>query len=173
MKKKQKKRHEPRRSGGPKKRTSKGEEAKGRSSSSNVKAKGGSGRSERGERPPAKGIRGQDQPLILGRSGCQVRSDGMRYQVGAAVPGDIIMMEPIRERGDPIPARLTQIVEPSPHRVQAPCSLLNRCGGCTFQAMDYAAQLNEKHRALRRALEPLCDGGLIPRRPGRSARRIR
>ena len=110
---------------------------------------------------PKAGVKGRVQAITLGENGCLVMSGPMRYQVGAAVPGDLIRMTPLRERGDPIPARLAEVIEPSSDRIQPPCNLIGRCGGCTFQAMAYEAQLSAKHKALQRALESLCEGSLI------------
>jgi 23S rRNA (uracil1939-C5)-methyltransferase len=37
-------------------------------------------------------------------------------------------------------AELLDIVEPSPHRAEAPCAVADRCGGCQYQHIGYGGQ---------------------------------
>ena len=37
--------------------------------------------------------------------------------------------------------KVLEIIKPSPSRVEPPCPLSGRCGGCTLQSMDYSSQL--------------------------------
>jgi tRNA/tmRNA/rRNA uracil-C5-methylase (TrmA/RlmC/RlmD family) len=43
-------------------------------------------------------------------------------------------------------ARLLQVLRPSPHRVPAACRHFGACGGCQYQHLDYAAQLELKRK---------------------------
>jgi 23S rRNA (uracil1939-C5)-methyltransferase len=51
-----------------------------------------------------------------------------------------------------------EVVQPSPARVDAPCTHFGVCGGCRFQDLAYEAQLEAKQTQVRDALERL--GGL-------------
>ncbi|MDO4622970.1 MAG: 23S rRNA (uracil(1939)-C(5))-methyltransferase RlmD [Eubacteriales bacterium] len=43
-------------------------------------------------------------------------------------------------------AKVLKILEPSSKRVEAPCPIASRCGGCQIQAMSYEAQLEMKQQ---------------------------
>jgi tRNA/tmRNA/rRNA uracil-C5-methylase (TrmA/RlmC/RlmD family) len=43
-------------------------------------------------------------------------------------------------------ARLRQVLQPSPERVEPPCRYFGECGGCQYQHLSYPAQLRVKHK---------------------------
>ena len=45
-------------------------------------------------------------------------------------------------------AKLLRVVTPSPERVEPPCQYFTRCGGCQYQHMDYATQLQMKQKQI-------------------------
>ncbi|PYI81612.1 MAG: RNA methyltransferase [Verrucomicrobia bacterium] len=45
-------------------------------------------------------------------------------------------------------AKLVQVLVASPHRVSPPCWYFGDCGGCQYQHIDYAAQLQIKHKQI-------------------------
>ena len=47
------------------------------------------------------------------------------------------------------------MVDPSPLRVAPRCAHVPSCGGCTWQQMDYGAQLAEKQRRVEEMFSPL------------------
>jgi 23S rRNA (uracil1939-C5)-methyltransferase len=49
--------------------------------------------------------------------------------------------------------RLLEIAQPSPQRVQPGCPYFTRCGGCQYQHIDYAQQLNIKRDILSECFE--------------------
>ena len=51
------------------------------------------------------------------------------------------------------------MLDSSPHRIQPPCPVFLKCGGCSYQHIDYAHQLRIKENQLREALRRL--GGLV------------
>lgn len=58
-------------------------------------------------------------------------------------------------------ARLLRVLEPSPSRVTAPCPYFGGCGGCQYQHLDYAAQLQLKHKQVADLFQRI--GGLDPK----------
>ncbi len=60
---------------------------------------------------------------------------------------------------------LEQVVEPSPHRVEAPCPYFGLCGGCAYQHIEYEHQLALKWRQVKETLRRV--GGIVdpPMRP--------
>jgi 23S rRNA (uracil1939-C5)-methyltransferase len=57
----------------------------------------------------------------------------------------------------PYPRRvwITQIHEPSPLRVQAPCPVFGTCGGCQLQHLEYTAQLAWKYSIVQALLQEI------------------
>ncbi|MEL6179419.1 MAG: 23S rRNA (uracil(1939)-C(5))-methyltransferase RlmD [Myxococcota bacterium] len=95
-------------------------------------------------------------PLDLAQSGCEARAaDGTRFALSAAVPGERVRLEPLPGRGQR--ARVVRVLDASPHRVQAPCAVLDRCGGCSIQSMRYAQQLEAKATSMRHILGDLLE----------------
>ena len=60
-------------------------------------------------------------------------------------------------------ARLVEVLKPSPARVEPPCPLYGRCGGCQLQHLAYDEQLRAKLDILLDALARI--GGLTPPEP--------
>ena len=42
-----------------------------------------------------------------------------------------------------------EIIKPSPHRINPPCSVAGKCGGCTIQHLDYETQLKLKQNKVK------------------------
>ena len=72
------------------------------------------------------------------------KGDG--FEVFGALPGDQIEAVKIRRHK----ARLQKIIKPAPSRIQPKCKHVGTCGGCTFQQLDYAAQLTYKQDKLKK-----------------------
>ena len=68
--------------------------------------------------------------------------------VDGALPGEKIRAEITQRKRHHAFARVLEVLEPSPHRVTAPCPVFGECGGCSFQQMDYPAQLAMKRDVL-------------------------
>ncbi len=78
--------------------------------------------------------------------------------VEGAVPGDRVELAAQRERRGTLRAGIGRIARASPDRVEPPCPHFGRCGGCVWQHVRYAAQLEAKRQIVRAALERI--GGL-------------
>ena len=56
-----------------------------------------------------------------------------RLYIAGALPGEQVRVRPGNPRGDGFAAKLLEIVEPSPDRIEAPCRHFATCGGCSVQ----------------------------------------
>ena len=82
--------------------------------------------------------------------------EGMTFFVKDAVIGDTIRAGITKLKKNYGYARVQEILEPSPYRVQPECPLYARCGGCQIQAMDYRQQLCYKQKKVRGNLIRIC-----------------
>lgn len=80
------------------------------------------------------------------------RLQGKAIFVPFTIEGERISARIVREKKQFAEAELEEIVEPSPQRVEAPCPYFGRCGGCSYQQMDYAHQLEVKTKQVEQAL---------------------
>ena len=87
------------------------------------------------------------------------RVDGIACFVPGVIDGEKVRVRVHKVKSRLMEAGLLEVIEPSPHRVEAPCPVFLKCGGCTYQHIDYSHQLKIKENQLREALKRL--GGLI------------
>ena len=87
----------------------------------------------------------------LGEATCEV--EGHRVFVFGAIPGEEVLAEVFRERRRYVAARVLEVLEPSPHRLDPPCPYFGPCTGCQWQHVDYNAQLQCKSYAVIDALQ--------------------
>ncbi|HVF29463.1 MAG TPA: class I SAM-dependent RNA methyltransferase [Pyrinomonadaceae bacterium] len=64
--------------------------------------------------------------------------------VALAAVGDRLEVRLREIKGRSAFAEIERIIEPGPQRIVPPCPYVGRCGGCDFQQMTYAAQLDAK-----------------------------
>jgi 23S rRNA (uracil1939-C5)-methyltransferase len=64
--------------------------------------------------------------------------------VALAVAGDTVAVRLTEIKGRTAFAEIERVITPSVHRITPPCPYVGRCGGCDFQQMTYAAQLDSK-----------------------------
>ncbi|MDD8025625.1 MAG: 23S rRNA (uracil(1939)-C(5))-methyltransferase RlmD [Acidobacteriota bacterium] len=69
-------------------------------------------------------------------------SDGKTVLVPGALPGDRVRARLVRRK--PRTAKILRTEAGSPDRIQAPCPHFGSCGGCAFQNLAYARQLELK-----------------------------
>lgn len=70
--------------------------------------------------------------------------DGRTIFVALSAPGDRLRVKIERVKGKVAFASIREILEASSVRIEPPCPYFGRCGGCDFQQMNYAAQLDAK-----------------------------
>lgn len=77
---------------------------------------------------------------------------GLVVFVGGAVPGDRMRVEVLKAKKRHVEARMVELIEASPLRVDPPCPYALDCGGCKWQHVAYDAQLGMKTRSVAHAL---------------------
>jgi len=72
--------------------------------------------------------------------------------IEGALPGETVKARFISQHAKFDELVMTEIIEPSPDRVPAPCAHFDVCGGCNLQHMDVVAQINHKQAVLKEQL---------------------
>ena len=80
-------------------------------------------------------------------------AEGFTVFVALAAVGDKLRVRVREKKGKVAFAEIVEVLEPSPHRHAPPCIYFGRCGGCDFQQMNYAAQLEAKVAIIRDCLQ--------------------
>jgi len=62
------------------------------------------------------------------------------------LPGDICKVKILKSKKTYAYAKVEEIAKPSPARVEAPCGVADKCGGCSLMHMDYSKQLKFKEK---------------------------
>jgi 23S rRNA (uracil1939-C5)-methyltransferase len=81
------------------------------------------------------------------------RVDGMAVFVDQAVPGDRVVARIVKKKKSYAEARTITVQEPSPFRIEPVCRYSGFCGGCKWQFLDYAKQLEYKRRHVIESIE--------------------
>ncbi len=87
--------------------------------------------------------------------------------IDGAVPGDVVDVLITRKSKSFDEGRIERLVTPSPYRTEPFCEHFGICGGCKWQHMTYASQLQFKEKQVRDAMERLAK---IPDPPMNSIR---
>lgn len=90
--------------------------------------------------------------LAAGGDGVGRAPSGLVVFVPFTAPGDRVRVELIDVRSRFARGRVATLIEPGPNRTDPLCSHFGTCGGCTWQHVAYAAQLEAKARILADAL---------------------
>ena len=83
------------------------------------------------------------------------RLDDFVVFVRGAVPGDRVLARVTRRKKSHAEARTVEILTPSPSRVPPLCRHAGECGGCEWQTLDYASQLEYKQQQVVESLQRL------------------
>lgn len=71
------------------------------------------------------------------------------------LPGETVEAEIVQSRRRYDKALVHRIIKTSEHRIEARCTHIGQCGGCTWQDLDYEQQLLIKHKQIVDCLERL------------------
>jgi 23S rRNA (uracil1939-C5)-methyltransferase len=72
------------------------------------------------------------------------RPEGFVIFVKGAIPGDRVTAQVFKKKKGFAEARMLELIEPSPDRIQPPCPYAGYCGGCQWQNLQYERQLEYK-----------------------------
>ncbi|MDD2481870.1 MAG: 23S rRNA (uracil(1939)-C(5))-methyltransferase RlmD [Lutispora sp.] len=84
--------------------------------------------------------------------------EGYTVFVEGAISGEKVRIKIVKVLKNYSYGKLLELIEASPFRVEPPCPIVKRCGGCQIQHMSYEGQLNYKTRVVKDAIERI--GGL-------------
>src|SRR6516225_10731545 len=104
------------------------------------------------------------QDVAFGGKGV-ARESGKAVFVPFTIDGETVSAEIVRERKKFAEAELVEVIERSPHRVEPACPYFGRCGGCSYQHIDYEHQLSLKWRQVRDVLRRVGKFEDVPIRP--------
>ncbi|MBX9743292.1 MAG: TRAM domain-containing protein [Chthoniobacterales bacterium] len=90
------------------------------------------------------------------------RIDGMVCFTKGVIDGEKVRVRVRKKRKQFLEADLLEVLKPSPHRQESPCPYFLKCGGCAYQHIDYAHQVQIKEKQLRDALQRIAG---IPQPP--------
>ena len=74
------------------------------------------------------------------------RYDGLAVFVPMTAIGDTVEVKILKVRPNFAFAKVVNILEPSPDRIDNDCPVFGRCGGCVFRHISYEAELNIKKK---------------------------
>ena len=77
-------------------------------------------------------------------------------------PGDVVKARVIERHARFWVAEPVEILTASPHRRKPPCPVFGRCGGCTWQHVEYSEQVRPKEKILKDSLRRLEGFELLP-----------
>jgi len=81
------------------------------------------------------------EKLVAGGFGLARTEDGKVILTEGVIPGEQVVVRPIREKKDFVLAAPLRLLAPSPHRVEPLCPVYSSCGGCDLQHIAYEWQL--------------------------------
>ncbi|XOK62054.1 23S rRNA (uracil(1939)-C(5))-methyltransferase RlmD [Paenibacillus elgii] len=110
----------------------------------------------------------------LGHDGEGVgRVNGFTLFIQGALPGEKVRAKVLKVKKQYGYAKLLEIIEASPDRIDAPCPIYKQCGGCQLQHLSYDAQLRWKRQLVIDNLERIgklqVAGGVAEIRAGAEA----
>lgn len=81
------------------------------------------------------------------------RVDGWVVFVPFTLAGELVKCRVFRNHKNYSEADLIEVLEPAPNRVAPKCALFGQCGGCQYQHLAYAEQLESKQRQVAELLK--------------------
>jgi 23S rRNA (uracil1939-C5)-methyltransferase len=93
------------------------------------------------------------------------RDEGKAVFIPFTIDGERVMAEIVREKKQFAEGELIELLDPSPERVVPECPYFGRCGGCSYQHIRYAHQLDLKTRQVEQAMRRIGRMAKPPMRP--------
>jgi 23S rRNA (uracil1939-C5)-methyltransferase len=85
-----------------------------------------------------------------------------RVRLRHAIPGETVRARVLRRRRNEIDGVVLERIAPSSLSVSPPCEHFGSCGGCSFQDLEYAAQLEGKRLLVETAFERIAGAVVEP-----------
>ena len=85
-------------------------------------------------------------------------NNGRMVVVKNSIPGQTVEFMINKKRGDKCEARLLQVLSTSPRETADVCPHFGKCGGCSYQSLDYSAQLELKEKQVKEILDNAING---------------
>src|SRR5271170_4626847 len=95
--------------------------------------------------PPESIVEVLVEDVAFGGNGV-ARHDGKAVFIPFTIDGERVAARIVRQKKKFAVAELKSVIDPSPHRVRPRCVYFQTCGGCSYQHIDYARQLEIKSR---------------------------
>lgn len=95
--------------------------------------------------------------LVYGGDGMGRLEDGRAVFVPYTLPGERVQVEIIEEKRGHARARLVGVLRPAAERITPRCAHFGVCGGCHYQHMSYADQLQVKQMVVREQLQRIAN----------------
>ncbi len=99
------------------------------------------------------------EKLVYGGQGL-ARTSSKVVMVPYVIPGETVTWQTVKEHPGHIEAKLLNIIDASEARVDPPCPVYGRCGGCHYQHLEPDMQVEHKKRILAESLQRI--GKLTP-----------
>jgi 23S rRNA (uracil1939-C5)-methyltransferase len=93
------------------------------------------------------------------------RENGKAVFIPFTIERELVSAKITREKKQFAEAEVVDLRQGSPYRVDPPCPYFGRCGGCAYQHIDYAHQLEIKTRQVRDVLKRIGKLDDVPMRP--------
>ncbi|MFL6527238.1 MAG: class I SAM-dependent RNA methyltransferase [Chthoniobacterales bacterium] len=102
--------------------------------------------------------------IAFGGSGI-ARDEGKAVFVPFTIDGERVSARLVRQKKQFAEAELVEVLDSSAHRVEPRCPYFGRCGGCAYQHISYAHQLEIKTRQVEQTLRRIGKLSDVPMRP--------
>ena len=93
------------------------------------------------------------------------RENGKAVFIPLTIDAELVSARITREKKQFAEAEIIDLREKSPHRIEPLCPYFGSCGGCAYQHIDYAHQLEIKSRQVRDVLQRIGKIKDVPMRP--------
>jgi tRNA/tmRNA/rRNA uracil-C5-methylase (TrmA/RlmC/RlmD family) len=104
------------------------------------------------------------QDVAFGGNGV-ARDNGKAVFIPYTIDGEKVSAQITHEKKHFAEAQLREVLQSSADRVTPECPYFGRCGGCSYQHMSYAHQLEIKSRQVEQALKRIGHFDVVPMQP--------